>query len=280
MPIAPSRTRIRSRRMPGSAARREVAVERRRRARPGRRRGDGRALTACPSGRPGRRAVRDRLHRVARPDPPDELRALLVPAEARHDVRPGNLALHRGQEVVGHLDPDLRAALAGGSHRRPRLVGDRDPGHLVVEELGVPGRDERQHPEEDRHRACHAGRTAGGPPRASPRPARRSTAAGSSPGAPRPRACARAGPIRSPTSAAVESRAQAIVNPARWPIDEPDGSSAGLSRRQDLDQPDRIDVPDARPGRVVADPRRVAGQGDDVPDAEGVGARAAPIRGP
>ena len=31
-------------------------------------------------------------------------------------------------------------------------------------------------------------------------------------------------------SAAVESRAQAIVNPARWPIDAPVGSSARLSR--------------------------------------------------
>ena len=37
---------------------------------------------------------------------------------------------------------------------------------------------------------------------------------------------------------------------------------------QDLDQPDRIDVPDPGPGRVVADPRRVAGQRDDVADAE------------
>ena len=73
-------------------------------------------------------------------------------------------------------------------------------------------------------------------------------------------------------SAAVESRAQAIVNPARWPIDAPDGSSAQVEPGQDLDQADRIDVPDAGPGRVVADPRRVAGQGDDVADAEGVGA--------
>jgi hypothetical protein len=31
-------------------------------------------------------------------------------------------------------------------------------------------------------------------------------------------------------SAAVESRAQAMVNPARWPMDRPFGSSARLSR--------------------------------------------------
>ena len=81
-------------------------------------------------------------------------------------------------------------------------------------------------------------------------------------------------------SAAVGSRAQAIVKPAGWPIGEPAWSSPRLSRREDLDEPDRVDVPDARPGRVVADPRRVAGQGEDVPDAERVGARAAPTRSP
>jgi hypothetical protein len=39
---------------------------------------------------------------------------------------------------------------------------------------------------------------------------------------------------------------------------------------EDLDQADRIDIPDARPGRVVTDPGRIAGQGDDVPDPQGV----------
>ncbi len=43
-----------------------------------------------------------------------------------------------------------------------------------------------------------------------------------------------------------------------------------IEPRQHLDQPDRIDVPDPCPGRVIADPRRVAGQGDDVADPERV----------
>ena len=49
--------------------------------------------------------------------------------------------------------------------------------------------------------------------------------------------------------------------------------------RQHLDQPDRIDVPDPGPGRVVADPRRVAGQRDDVADAERVGAEQLRLEG-
>ncbi len=48
---------------------------------------------------------------------------------------------------------------------------------------------------------------------------------------------------------------------------------------QHLDQPDRIDVPDPGPGRVVADPRRVAGQRDDVADAERVGAEQLRLEG-
>ena len=36
------------------------------------------------------------------PKPPDQFRRLLVPAEARHDVRPGYLTLGAGQEVQGH----------------------------------------------------------------------------------------------------------------------------------------------------------------------------------
>ena len=89
---------------------------------------------------------------MTRPNPADELGALLVPTEAWHDVGPGHLALHRGEEAVGHLDPDLRAALAGGTHRRPSLLGYGDPGDLVVKELGVAGRDEREDPKQDRDR--------------------------------------------------------------------------------------------------------------------------------
>ena len=45
---------------------------------------------------------------------------------------------------------------------------------------------------------------------------------------------------------------------------------AAVEPAEDLDEADRVDVPDAGPGRVVADPRRVAGQREDVPDAERV----------
>ena len=43
---------------------------------------------------------------------------------------------------------------------------------------------------------------------------------------------------------------------------------AAVEPAEDVDQPDRIDVPDAGSVRVVADPRRVAGEGDDVPDPQ------------
>ena len=53
----------------------------------------------------------------------------------------------------------------------------------------------------------------------------------------------------------------------------PGGVLAAVEPRQDLDQPDRIDVPDAGAGRVVADPWRIAGQRQDVADAQRVGAQ-------
>jgi hypothetical protein len=45
---------------------------------------------------------------------------------------------------------------------------------------------------------------------------------------------------------------------------------APVEAREDLDQPDRVDVPHAGPRRVVADPWRVAGQRDDVAHAQRV----------
>ena len=174
--------------------------------------------------------------------------------------------------------PDLGAALAGRPHRRARLVRDRDARDLVVEELGVAGGDEREHPEQDRHRDA-----------ARPEPP---------PGLREHRLdlrleysgwvitrCAPAASFRSrrshsvAASAAVESSAQAIVKPARWPIDRAGRVLGEVEPGQHLDQPDRIDVPDPGPGRVVADPRRVAGQGDDVADAERVGAEQLRLEG-
>ena len=153
---------------------------------------------ACPDG--GGQAAGagcDRLGRVPGADPADQPGALLVAPEARHDVRAGDLALDRGEQAIGHLDADLRAALAGRAHRGPRLVGDDDPGHLVVEELGVAGRHERQHAEQDRDREAARPEPPARLAPASTRPGRPRRAAGSSRGGRRPRACAPAGPIRS-----------------------------------------------------------------------------------
>ena len=60
------------------------------------------------------------------------------------------------------------------------------------------------------------------------------------------------------------------MNPACCPIGEPAASSPRLRRVEDLDQADRVDVPDPGRARQVADPRRVPGQGQDVADAQGV----------
>ena len=209
--------------------------------------------------------------RFARLDPSDELGGLLVAAEARHEVGPGDERAGLVQERQRQFQADLRPAIAGRGHRRPGLVGDRDPRHLVVQELGVPCALERQQPEQDRDReaarpepaaglrvhrldladrverlghdemgaggqlafeAIPLGRTVGG---------RRVEGAGDR--EPGPLADRRAGAVLAP------------VEPG-----------------QDLDEADRVDVPDPRAGRVVADPGRVAGQGEDVPDAEGMGA--------
>ena len=80
-------------------------------------------------------------------------------------------------------------------------------------------------------------------------------------------------------SAAVGSRAQAIVKPAGAPIGLPARVLAAVEAGEDLDEADRIDVPDARAGRVVADPRRIAGQGEDVADAQRVRAEQLRLEG-
>ena len=147
------------------------------------------------------------------------------------------------------------------------------PGHLVVQELGVAGRDERQHAEQQRDREAAAARSGAGTRRASSPPAPRRTAAGSSRGGRRRPACAPGGPTRSSVSAAVGSRAQAIVNVACWPMGEPAWSSPRLRRARISIRPIESTSQTPRAGGVVADPRRVAGEREDVPDAEGVRAQ-------
>ena len=97
--------------------------------------------------------------------------------------------------------------------------------------------------------------------------------------------CAPASTLRSSrshsvaASAAVGSSAQAIVNEAALTDRRPGRILAPVEAREDPDEPDRVDVPDAGPGRVVADPRRVAGQGEDVADAERVRAEQLRLEG-
>src|SRR5689334_18968657 len=98
-----------------------------------------RGMTISSSGASGHRP-----RRLAAPEPSDELRALLVAAEAGHDVRPADLRGDRLEEREGLLESHLGAAVASLVHRGPGRVRDRDPGDLVVEELGVPGALERQ----------------------------------------------------------------------------------------------------------------------------------------
>ena len=64
-----------------------------------------------------------------------------------------------------------------------------------------------------------------------------------------------------------------MVNPAGAPMGLPAWSSPRLRRASDADETGRVDVPDAGAGGVVADPRRVAGERQDVPDAQRVGAQ-------
>ena len=74
-------------------------------------------------------------------------------------------------------------------------------------------------------------------------------------------------------SAAVGSSAQAIVNDGRLPDRRAGRVLAAVEAGQDLDEPDRVDVPHPGRARKIADPRRVAGERQDVADAERVGAQ-------
>ena len=63
----------------------------------------------------------------------------------------------------------------------------------------------------------------------------------------------------------------------------PDGPAglvlAPVEPAQDADEADRVDVPDAGCPRVVADSRRVAREGQDVADAQGVGTQQLRLQG-
>ena len=90
--------------------------------------------------------------RMAGPDPPDssaacsyrpKLGMMYVPATS-------GSACSRSARLISR--PTSAPRSPGGVHRRARLVRDRDPGDLVVQELGVAGGLQRQDAEQDGHR--------------------------------------------------------------------------------------------------------------------------------
>ena len=206
-----------------------------------------------------------------RADAPHQLRRLLVAPEAGHDVGALDERAHLVEQRQGRLQADLRAPLPGRRHGGAHLVGDGDAGHLVMEELGVARGVQRQHAQQHR-------------PRQSVAPASRG-------------ALHEALPLGRGVDGLGHDEMRAGLDLAGQALDlaievgggrvqgAGDGEAGGRSdgspglvlapvqAPQDADEADRIDVPDARPARVVADARRVAREGQDVADAQGVGAQ-------
>ena len=167
------------------------------------------------------------------------------------------------------VKPDLGAVLAGLLERGAGRVGDRDAGHLVVQELRVARALQREDAEQDRQRDTartepplrlrehrldlldavqrlgHHEVGASGDLALEPVPLGRGVGGGRVEGA----GDREAGPLADRGA----GRVLAPIEPG-----------------EDLDEPDRVDVPDARRPGQVADPRRVPGQGEDVADPEGV----------
>src|SRR5262249_42991034 len=97
------------------------------------------------------RALR-RISRRASSEDIQHLRHDLEAAEGRHEVRAGVARADLADELLGHLDAGAKRAVARGTKPGPHAIGNRDPGDLVVEELGVAEAVERQHPDEHGHR--------------------------------------------------------------------------------------------------------------------------------
>src|SRR3989442_1674504 len=100
--------------------------------------------------------------------------------ERGHEVDAGVPAADLTDQPLSHLDADPQRPVAGVSEARADLLGDRDAGHLVVEELSVAVAVEREHADD------HGNRRGPPPPAKTGEPG---------PGAPRSR------PARAPPSA-------------------------------------------------------------------------------
>src|SRR2546425_2393538 len=184
--------------------------------------------------------------------------------ERGHEVDAGVAAADLAYQALGHLDADLQRAVARVSEARADLVGDRDARHLIVEELGVAVAVEREHADDDRNR--RAARLLEEPVehgqvvhRLRLDPLRPGVhLAVETADLPLdvlgPRVQRRADAERGRHADAVAGRIQALIHPL-----------------QDRDEADGVDVEDGRGLDIVARARRVALEGEDVTDVEGVG---------
>src|SRR5437879_10470822 len=184
--------------------------------------------------------------------------------ERGHEVDACVPAADLTDQPLSHLDADPQRPVAGVSEARADLLGDRDAGHLVVEELSVAVAVEREHADDHGNRraarllekAVELGQVVHRL-RLKPLRPRVHLAVEAAdlrldilgPGVQR-----RADAERGRQADAVTGRVQSLVHPL-----------------QDLDEADRVDVEDRRSADVVARARRVAPEGEDVTDVERVG---------
>ena len=68
----------------------------------------------------------------------------LEAAERGHEVRAGVASAHLADELLRHLDADAKRAVPRVLQPAAHRLGDRDAGHLVVEELGMTEAVERE----------------------------------------------------------------------------------------------------------------------------------------
>src|SRR5262245_25807454 len=87
---------------------------------------------------------------VSSADGIEHLRDHFEAPERRHQVGARVARPHGLHQALRHLDPDAQGAVTRLAKPAAHVVGDRDPRHLVVEELGVSGAVQRQDTDQDR----------------------------------------------------------------------------------------------------------------------------------